>query len=160
MRTEISQALEKLVEVFNKLQVPFVVTGTTALDLLGVLPKNVNPGDIDVRVNAKDLSADWYNFLLGLEYISRGKQKQEDYKDSFEFYIGTLDEKENLVPIKVNVILVDNTQDWLTLLWKGKTLLIQPFKDLIRAKMGLDRPKDTKFMLDFIKVLNERYSSN
>lgn len=160
MRTEISQALEKLVEVFNKLQVPFVVTGTTALDLLGVLPNNVNPGDIDVRVNTKDLSADWYNYLLSLEYISKGKQKQEDYKDSFEFYIGTLGNNDSLVPIKVNVILVDNTQDWLTLLWKGKTLFIQPFKDVIKAKMKLDRPKDTKFMLDFIKVLNERYSSN
>lgn len=158
MKTEISQALEKLVEVLKSLKVPFVLTGTTALDLLGVLPKNVSPADIDVRVSKGDLSEAQLKYLGSLEYISKGKQGDNAYKDSLEFYIGTLDEREKLVPVKVNVILVNGTQDFITLLWKGKELQVQPFKDLIKAKMELDRPKDKEFMLNLIKVMGANYN--
>lgn len=134
----------------NKIE--YMVTGTTALYLLGV-PSDFAPGDIDIKIF--HVNDEQKKKLLELQFLSG--LKNDNYKDTcYSFYIEG---------VKINA-LVDNTQDYDAIFnmsvgvnledekqAKHHLISVQKVGLAIKDKMLLNREKDKKYLLNLIKNL-------
>lgn len=147
---KIKEALFKLNDFCNANRIEYMVTGTTALAMLGV-PSN--PRDIDIKVF--HLKEEQKDKLIELQFLSG--LNNENYKDQcYSFYIND---------VKVNAI-IDNTQSYDEISIMGVYLSLQDEKQAkyhaingqklpfaIRDKMRLGRLKDYEYMQNLIHNL-------
>lgn len=151
---EIKEALFKLNDFCNANRIEYMVTGTTALAMLGV-PSN--PQDIDIKVfhlkEEQEAKLKELQFLSGLE--------NENYEESkcYSFVIGG---------IKINAI-IDKTENYDEIISKGVVLDIidiieeshakhhlinvQLVALVLKDKMKLGRCKDKEYMSNLIANL-------
>lgn len=151
---KIKEALFKLNDFCNANRIEYMVTGTTALAMLGV-PSN--PQDIDIKVfhlkEEQEAKLKELQFLSGLE--------NENYEESkcYSFVIGG---------IKINAI-IDKTENYDEIISKGVVLDIidiieeshakhhlinvQLVALALKDKMKLGRCKDKEYMLNLIANL-------
>lgn len=136
-RTELKTALFKLDNLLKSLEIDYVVTGTLALDILGV-PIDYMPQDIDVQVC--DLTDGQKAELQRLHDLA-GINSNEAYKSMcFSFLING---------IKVNVIVIDSimpTYDIPVQLNDLHTINVQKVKYALAEKANLKRIKDDKYI--------------
>lgn len=148
---KIKEALFKLDDFCNANRIEYMVTGTTALDMLGI-PSN--PQDIDIKVF--HLKEEQKAKLKELQFLSG--LGNENYKEStrYSFVIGG---------IKINAI-IDKTESYDEIISKGVVLDIieephakhhlinvQLVALALKDKMKLRRDKDKTYMLDLIANL-------
>lgn len=148
---KIKEALFKLNDFCNANRIEYMVTGTTALDMLGV-PSN--PQDIDIKVF--HLKEEQEAKLKELQLLS-GLDK-ENYEESkcYSFVIGG---------VKIDAI-IDKTESYDEIISKGVVLDItdkshakhhlinvQLVALALKNKMKLRRDKDKTYMLNLIANL-------
>ena len=136
-RTELKTALFKLDNLLKSLEIDYVVTGTLALDILGV-PVDYMPQDIDVQVC--DLTDGQKAELQRLHDLA-GINSNEAYKSiCFSFLING---------IKVNVIVIDSIMPTYGIpiqLNDLHTINVQEVKYALAEKANLKRIKDDKYI--------------
>lgn len=148
---KIKEALLKLNDFCNANRIEYMVTGTTALAMLGV-PSN--PRDIDIKVF--HLKEEQEAKLKELQFLS--DLGNENYEEStcYSFVIGG---------VKINAI-IDKTESYDEIISKGVVLDIieeshakhylinvQLVALALKDKMKLGRCKDKEYMLDLIANL-------
>lgn len=147
-----TEILFKLNEFCAANKIEYMVTGTVALALLGV-PSNFAPQDVDIKVF--HLTEEQRNKLSELQFLAG--LKNDNYESlCYSFFIDG---------IKINAI-VDNTQDYDTILDMEVSLLLQDKKHAkhhiigvqkveyaLIDKMKLGRVKDYKYIQNFIHIL-------
>lgn len=151
---KIKEALFKLNDFCNANRIEYMVTGTTALAMLGV-PSN--PRDIDIKVF--HLKEEQKAKLKKLQFLSGlGNENYEEGK-CYSFVIGG---------VKINAI-IDKTENYDEIISKGVVLDIidiieesnakhhlinvQLVALALKDKMKLRRDKDKTYMLDLIAKL-------
>ena len=147
----IKEALFKLIDFCNVNKIEYMVTGTTALDMLGV-PSN--PQDIDIKVF--HLKEEQKAKLKELQFLSGLGNENYEESTCYSFVIGG---------VKINAI-IDKTESYDEIVSKGVVLdVIDKFyarHHLIRVqlvtlalkdKMKLRRDKDKTYMLNLIANL-------
>lgn len=148
---KIKEALFKLDDFCNANRIEYIVTGTTALDMLGV-PSN--PQDIDIKVF--HLKEEQKAKLKELQFLS--DLGNENYEEStcYSFVIGG---------VKINAI-IDKTESYDEIISKEVVLDIieeshakhhligvQLVALALKDKMKLRRCKDKEYMLNLIANL-------
>lgn len=148
---KIKEALFKLNDFCNANRIEYMVTGTTALAMLGV-PSN--PQDIDIKVF--HLKEEQKAKLKELQFLS--DLGNENYEEStcYSFVIGG---------VKINAI-IDKTESYDETISKGVVLdiieeshakhhliSVQLVALALKDKMKLRRDKDKAYMLDLIANL-------
>lgn len=147
-----TEILFKLNEFCAANKIEYMVTGTVALALLGV-PSNFAPQDVDIKVF--HLTEEQRNKLSDLQFLEG--LKNDNYESlCYSFFIDG---------IKINAI-VDNTQDYDTILDMEVSLLLQDKKRVkynmigvqkveyaLIDKMKLGRVKDYKYIQNLIHIL-------
>ena len=147
-----TEILFKLNEFCAANKIEYMVTGTVALALLGV-PSNFAPQDVDIKVF--HLTEEQRNKLSELQFLAG--LKNDNYESlCYSFFIDG---------IKINAI-VDNTQDYDTILDMGVSLSLQDKKHAkhhiigvqkveyaLIDKMKLGRVKDYKYIQNLIHIL-------
>ena len=147
----IKEALFKLIDFCNANKIEYMVTGTTALGMLGV-PSN--PQDIDIKVF--HLKEEQKAKLKELQFLSGLGNENYEESTCYSFVIGG---------VKINAI-IDKTESYGEIVSKGVVLdVIDEFyakHHLIRVqlvalalkdKMKLRRDKDKTYMLNLIANL-------
>lgn len=150
---KIKEALFKLNDFCNANRIEYMVTGTTALAMLGV-PSN--PQDIDIKVF--HLKEEQEAKLKELQFLS-GLDKENYEGGCYSFMIGG---------VKINAI-IDKTESYDEIISKGVVLDIidiieeshakhhlinvQLVALALKDKMKLRRDKDKTYMLDLIANL-------
>lgn len=134
----LKNALYKLNNLLKDLKIEYTVTGTLALDILG-MPIEYVPGDIDVQVQS--LNSDQLNELLRLQYLSGFEARKNYSTECLSFYIDR---------VKINVLLV-NRQSFtdcipVQLFEHESPIYIQNIKQALACKMKLGRQKDYKYL--------------
>ena len=150
---KIKEALFKLNDFCNANRIEYMVTGTTALAMLGV-PSN--PQDIDIKVfhlkEEQEAKLKELQFLSGLE--------NENYEEGkcYSFVIGG---------IKINAI-IDKTESYDEIISKGVGVVLDVIDEFytkhhlicvqlvalaLKDKMKLRRDKDKTYMLNLIANL-------
>ena len=146
----IKTALFRLDDFCSVNKIEYIVTGTTALAMLGV---PADPNDIDIKVfHLKEEQAEKLEELQSLAGLHNENYKGTCY--TFE-----------VCGVKVNAI-VDNTKDYdeiksqkvrLSIIpdevSTEYSIAVQPIFLALKDKMKLRRPKDKTYMLDLIKNL-------
>lgn len=135
------EALFKLDNFCIANKIKYVLTGTMALDMLGI-PSN--PGDIDIK--AYYLKDEQRAKLKELQFLSN--LENENYEGQcYSFKIGE---------IKINVI-VDNSEyesaDVVQVSKDEHIINVQPVFLALKSKMDLRREKDKAYMLNLIANL-------
>ena len=148
---KIKEALFKLNDFCNANRIEYMVTGTTALAMLGV-PSN--PQDIDIKVF--HLKEEQEAKLKELQFLS--DLGDENYEEStcYSFVIGG---------VKINAI-IDKTESYDEIISKGvildiiekshakhRLINVQLVALALKDKMKLGRDKDKTYMLDLIANL-------
>ena len=134
-------------------QIEYVVTGTTALYLLGV-PSHFVPQDIDIKV--LHLTEEQAEKLKELQFLSGLKNENYDESQCFSFFIDN---------VKINAI-IDNTKDHDEIYRQSVSINyvdeeskehhvinIQPVSLALADKMKLNRYKDKTYLIDLINNL-------
>lgn len=134
-------------------QIEYVVTGTTALSLLGV-PSHFAPQDIDIKV--LHLTEEQVEKLKELQFLSGLKNEKYDNSRCFSFIIDS---------VKINAI-IDNTKDHDEIYRQSVSINyvdeeskehhvinIQPVSLALADKMKLNRYKDKTYLIDLINNL-------
>lgn len=135
-RTELKTALFKLDNLLKSLEIDYVVTGTLALDILGV-PVDYMPQDIDVQVC--DLTDGQKAELQRLHDLA-GINSNEAYKSMcFSFLI-------NGIKVNVIVIAIMPTYGIPIQLNDLHTINVQEVKYALAEKANLKRIKDDKYI--------------
>lgn len=135
------EALYKLDNFCIANKIKYVLTGTMALDMLGI-PSN--PGDIDIKVYY--LKDEQRTKLKELQFLSN--LENENYEGlCYSFRIGE---------IKINAI-VDNSEyesaDVIQVSKNEHLINVQPVISALKSKMDLRREKDKAYMLNLIANL-------
>lgn len=141
---DIQEALFKLDDFCRKNNIEYIVTGTTALSMLGI-PSN--PGDIDIKINLP--SKEQKEKLEELQFLS-STNNDPTYEDKcYSFIVGG---------IKINAIVcnIENCKK-ITIKLFGKEydvhehlINVQPVIFALSDKMNLRREKDKTYMLNLI----------
>ena len=145
--------LFKLNEFCGVNRIEYIVTGTTALSLLGV-PSNFAPQDIDIKVH--HLTEEQAKKLKELQFLSGLENENYDNGQCFSFIIDG---------VKINAI-IDNTKDYDKILAqsvsvnltgeenaKHHLISVQLVKHALADKMKLRRSKDKNYLLNLIHNL-------
>lgn len=147
----IKEALFKLNDFCNANKIEYMVTGTTALDMLGV-PSN--PQDIDIKVF--HLKEEQKAKLKELQFLSGLGNENYEESTCYSFVIGG---------VKINAI-IDKTESYDEIVSKGVVLDVidesharhhligvQLVALALKDKMKLRRNKDKTYMLNLIANL-------
>lgn len=121
--------------------IEYVLTGTMALDVLGV-PSN--PGDIDIKVY--QLTDAQITKLKELQFLSGLDNEVYENKSCYSFLING---------IKINVIIANPENDRITVcILEGNHMIkVQSVISALKSKMDLRREKDKTYMLNLIANL-------
>lgn len=147
----IKEALFKLIDFCSTNKIEYMVTGTTALDMLGV-PSN--PQDIDIKVF--HLKEEQKAKLKELQFLSGLGNENYEESTCYSFVIGG---------VKINAI-IDKTESYDEIVSKGVVLdvidkfyakhrlvRVQLVTLALKDKMKLRRCKDKEYMLNLIANL-------
>lgn len=147
----IKEALFKLIDFCNVNKIEYMVTGTTALDMLGV-PSN--PQDIDIKVF--HLKEEQKAKLKELQFLSGLGNENYEESTCYSFVIGG---------VKINAI-IDKTESYDEIVSKGvvldvidefyarhRLIRVQLVTLALKDKMKLRRDKDKTYMLNLIANL-------
>ena len=147
----IKEALFKLIDFCNVNKIEYMVTGTTALDMLGV-PSN--PQDIDIKVF--HLKEEQKAKLKELQFLSGLGNENYEESTCYSFVIGG---------VKINAI-IDKTESYDEIVSKGvvldvidkfyakhRLIRVQLVALALKDKMKLRRDKDKTYMLNLIANL-------
>lgn len=129
--------------------IDYVLTGTTALSVLGIPLRN-RPADLDILI--VNPNSDSLNKLKDLESLSGiTPVKYPDHK-CFTFYVNG--DKVNAIVSKkvpagdvITVNLIDKQTE------QSHFIKVHRVHPALQAKMRLGRPKDSRFMFEFINYL-------
>lgn len=148
---KIKEALFKLDDFCNANRIEYMVTGTTALDMLGV-PSN--PQDIDIKVF--HLKEEQKAKLKELQFLSGLGNENYEESTCYSFVIGG---------VKINAI-IDKTESYDEIVSKGvvldvidkfyakhRLIRVQLVALALKDKMKLRRDKDKTYMLNLIANL-------
>lgn len=148
---KIKEALFKLDDFCNVNRIEYMVTGTTALDMLGV-PSN--PQDIDIKVF--HLKEEQKAKLKELQFLSGLGNENYEESTCYSFVIGG---------VKINAI-IDKTESYDEIVSKGvvldvidkfyakhRLIRVQLVALALKDKMKLRRDKDKTYMLNLIANL-------
>lgn len=148
---KIKEALFKLNDFCNANRIEYMVTGTTALDMLGV-PSN--PQDIDIKVF--HLKEEQKAKLKELQFLSGLGNENYEESTCYSFVIGG---------VKINAI-IDKTESYDEIVSKGvvldvidkfyakhRLIRVQLVALALKDKMKLRRDKDKTYMLNLIANL-------
>lgn len=151
---KIKEALFKLNDFCNANRIEYMVTGTTALAMLGV-PSN--PQDIDIKVF--HLKEEQEAKLKELQFLSDLGNKNYEESTCYSFVIGG---------VKINAI-IDKTESYDEIISKGvvldiidiieeshakhRLINVQLVALALKDKMKLRRDKDKTYMLNLIANL-------
>lgn len=148
---KIKEALLKLNDFCNANRIEYMVTGTTALDMLGV-PSN--PQDIDIKVF--HLKEEQKAKLKELQFLSGLGNENYEESTCYSFVIGG---------VKINAI-IDKTESYDEIVSKGvvldvidkfyakhRLIRVQLVALALKDKMKLRRDKDKTYMLNLIANL-------
>lgn len=154
----------KLVKDFlGRRGIDFVLTGTAALDIHGLMPENYVADDIDIIVIASGPTQQMIHSILGdLEKLTGGQNtSKEEYEHAcYAFFVGP-----NRVKVNAIVYQVDESLPFGHNLTKGpiptyieltfgkKTLKLHAIDEILKAKFGLGRPKDYKFCNELLATI-------
>ncbi len=146
MNKYIKEALFRLDDFCKANKIEYVVTGTVALDMLGV-PSN--PNDIDIKVF--HLKEEQEAKLNDLEFLSG--LKNEDYESNCYTFV--------VSEVKVNVLIddIEKSSQKVTLdildevEVEHRLIGVQPVFFALKDKMNLKRYKDKEYMLNLITNL-------
>lgn len=141
----------------------FVISGTTALQIIGADPSEHNIGDIDVIVYAEDYEDEqrlkklfkMYDSLAGGHYEEL--RKKDEYKDiPYTIKVGDSSTKVNVWVksgkyVETEVVQVVIESDY---------LLVHNFAAAMNRKMKLMRQKDFMFANSLIRLITEIQDSN
>lgn len=147
----IKEALFKLIDFCSTNKIEYMVTGTTALDMLGV-PSN--PQDIDIKVF--HLKEEQKAKLKELQFLSGLGNENYEESTRYSFVIGG---------VKINAI-IDKTESYDEIVSKGvvldvidkfyakhRLIRVQLVALALKDKMKLRRDKDKTYMLNLIANL-------
>lgn len=148
-------ALCKLDELCCKYKIEYAVTGTMALDILG-LPSRFYPQDIDIKVfhltEAQAERLQELQFLAGLS--------TKDYPNSkcYSFIIDSTKVNAIVDPADYDELAATTVAiDMLDLnAVKHRSISVQRVKYAIADKMSLGRKKDSHYMWDLINILTSK----
>lgn len=147
---KIKEALFKLNDFCNANRIEYMVTGTTALAMLGV-PSN--PQDIDIKVF--HLTEEQKAKLKELQFLS-GLDKENYEGGCYSFMIGEIkinaiiDETESYDEIISKEVVLDITDEFHA---KHHLIGVQLVVLALKDKMRLRRDKDKTYMLNLIANL-------
>ena len=149
MPPQFMDALDILTDLCKAHKLEWVLSGTCALELLGLFNKAF-PDDIDIKVyNAMPEQLKW---LKELDSMTK-KPKNQCYAESncFTFYIKGI--KVNALiekPIDRDIMLYQS----LPVIIRNNTIRIQKVQFVLTDKMNLRRPKDMAYMINLINNLS------
>ena len=129
--------------------IDYVLTGTAALSVLGI-PLSKRPADLDILI--VNPNRDSLNKLKDLESLSGITSVKYPGHECFTFYVNG---------DKVNAIISENipADDVITVNLIDKQaeqphfIKVHRVHPALQAKMRLGRPKDSRFMFEFINYL-------
>lgn len=152
---EITGAMATLFNTLRGKHFDFCLTGTCALMAYGLLPGNYVPRDIDVLVyTPTENQLDWLK-----EQMSLSGMAKENYTDRtcYTFAVRGIKVKV-LIPCRENESCGDCDRfNCLHTELFGQSVLIQPARRALQAKLRLARPKDYQF---FNQLISEIWSSS
>lgn len=139
-----------------KNKIEFGVTGTCALSLLGV-PSSSEPKDIDILLF--HVTDETRAKLKELQFLAGFSSKEYETGECYSFLIDG---------VKINAIVDGRShaaidRDFITLILIDEeracrhSITVQRVDQAIHAKMALDRPKDSAFLLDLINLISTRH---
>lgn len=147
----IKEALFKLVDFCNANKIEYMVTGTTALDMLGV-PSN--PQDIDIKVF--HLKEEQKAKLKELQFLSGLGNENYEESTCYSFVIGgvkinaIIDKTESYDEIVSKEVVLDVIDEFYA---KHHLICVQLVALALKDKMKLRRDKDKTYMLNLIANL-------
>lgn len=151
MTQQFLKALERLDEFCQANNINYMLTGTTALCILGLTPKKAEvPGDIDILFGTSCESATAFRkqeLLSGLE--------NETYTDRANFTFKVNDVKVNAMAIDPMSILPDSLIVSVPCTNKRLNLRIQKPYSALKAKAKLKRLKDYQYIINLIREISD-----
>ena len=150
INSKIGEALRTAVSIISLKGVDVFVTGTTGLCLLDFAPEGYVPGDIDLKIEKRQMTHGLMEWFREQEEM-QGIKRNSGYKD--ESY--TLVVK----GVTVNVIVSDEAVEHLHIVsnFSGMTLNIEHPFNMLKEKDMLNRPKDKDFIISLINRLTSLY---
>lgn len=129
--------------------IDYAVTGTTALSILGIPLRN-RPADLDILII--NPNPDSFNKLKDLESLSGITPVEYPDHKCFTFYVNgdkvnAIISKNRPVDDFITVSLTDNQTE------QPHFIKVHRVHPALQAKMRLGRPKDSRFMFEFINYL-------
>ena len=146
MKLENRNTLRKSVEALTTLGFKpenIMVTGSIALDIVGILPPNRCTHDIDFIIKMDDKSWHYMKLLEAIEKADMGKDSK--YPDD-----------KNMVFLKIKGINTNIWRhtpnfDWSTIKDTETGVMVATVSHIIQAKKSYGRPKDFKDLADICK---------
>lgn len=153
--TPIGKALCKLDALCCKYKIEYAVTGTTALDILG-LPSRLYPQDIDIKVF--HLTEEQAERLQELQFLAGLNTKDYPTSKCYSFIINGFKINAIADPANYDEMATSNvTIDILDLeVAKHRSISVQRVKYALADKMKLGRKKDSHYMWDLINILTSK----
>ena len=162
--TEDIKVLDMFMQVHN---IPYVLTGTAALMVHGILPEGYAADDIDiiVLVNASE-DSNKFNLvektLFELQSLS-GEKKNADYNSVITFrangvkvnaFMGGIEIHKNETGCQDNYINGNGKKEHChTMIIEDRYICVSDVMCVLRAKFGLKRIKDYKFAKDLASTI-------
>ena len=141
-------------EFLSKNRLEYVITGTVALSLYGLLPNDYLPHDIDVQIFA--LYYDYERICSILERIENycGEEKptyEESETKIYGFYVGNNSVSVNVFVHKQGI----SCDDYNIIVLNEQFIKVHKVMNVLRYKYAMKREKDYSFHLDLIKKMGD-----
>lgn len=134
--------------------IDFVLTGTAALDIHGLMPENYEADDIDIIVIVSEHTQQRiYSILNDLERLAGCQNTSKEgytHGECFTFIAGPNRAKVNAIIYRIES---NSDLNYIELTFGKKILKLHAVDDILRAKFGLGRPKDYKFFNELLATL-------
>lgn len=140
-------------DFLDKRGIKFVLTGTAALYIYGLIPDNYEVGDIDIIVVAsKSSESRIYSILDDLEKLTGS---QNISKEGYEHKCFTFIAGPNKVKVNAIIYNIEENEDlnYIELAFNNNTLKLHTADDILKAKFKLGRLKDFKFYNNLLTTL-------
>lgn len=141
---------------FSKKGIPFILTGTAALDIHGILPEGYEPQDIDVLVSVSETTKEYVFKELEVIQNLTGCTFKSDYENEcFNFVAGPN-------KVKVNAIIRHFEDgydvDYISVTFGKGHLDVSTVSECLKAKAKLKRCKDYRFGTALISTILKMFN--
>ena len=138
---------------FYEKEIPYVLTGTSALSIHGLLPENYRVLDIDIIVVVSEAKKSYIlNELKTIQKLT-GCHFNSDYENEcYNFIAGP-----NRVKVNAIIHYAEDTKtsgiEYATVAIDGKFIRLHSVNQALKAKFRLHRPKDYMFCNSLIETI-------